>query len=172
MFGGDWCSLDCFGNHHSFSGLAGVCRCLKVSSATSPDPTDLHWGYSLSSQGDPAGARLPASALLCGLAQLGAASSSELLCTSNLTRTPGWPMIWAGWDLQLQGEPRKEQSPLHRRRTVLGSQRVACRETLPYPVMRQSLNQLFQKGRSFFLSITQKPYTPQAPPDLPTLSLL
>lgn len=92
-FGGGWCSLVCFGNHCSFNGLAGECLCLQVSSATSPHPADLRWDYSSSSQGDPAGARLPASALLSGLAQCGAALSSE---QPDKDRRLGHGLGWLG----------------------------------------------------------------------------
>lgn len=49
-------------------------------------------GLQLELLGRPSGARLPASALLSGLAQCGAALSSELLCTSSLTMAPVWAM--------------------------------------------------------------------------------
>lgn len=76
---------------------------LQVLAAMSLHPAGLHWSHSMSSQGHSTGVRqLLCSLGLCSVSE--AAASSELLCTSNLTRTPGWPVTWLG--LELQGGPK------------------------------------------------------------------
>lgn len=75
--------------------------------------------------------------LLCCLGLL---SVGQLCPQSNLTRTAGWAMAWAGWDLQLQGGPKKGQPPLPSKETRLERQGVVSGETLPYPALGQSLN--------------------------------
>lgn len=104
---------------------------LQVLAAMSLHPAGLHWSHSLSSQGDSTGVRqLLCSLGLCSVSE--AAASSQLLCTSNLTRTPGWPVTRLG--LELQGVPKKGKPLLPGRETGLESQEAACGETLPCPL--------------------------------------
>lgn len=82
-------STGLFPYRYSFSVLAGECSAC-VYNQLHPPSCRPALGLQLELSGRPSGARLPASALLSGLAQCGAALSSELLCTSNLTTAPVW----------------------------------------------------------------------------------
>lgn len=139
--------------------LTRVCQeLLQVLADISLHPADLHW-----SQGDSTGVRLTAAAVLSRLVQCeqGSCILKELLCTRNLTRTPGWPVTWFGLAAPRWGK-EGEATPAWQRDWV-GEPRSCVWRDPAMPGVGQSLSQQFQDWNSL------KPYTPL---DLPTHFLL